>query len=332
MKVQYNVVDARSPQLKGRIPYKITIAENGIPLFKWIFVGDKKFTEPFFEESISYCLSLPQNSNMPFTTAETLLQKASSVETVEPSAFIFHISRCGSTLLAQMLSIDERFIVLSEVPLLDELLRIPFSQNAKNISNGNVLFKAVLCLLGEKRSGKEKYLFVKTDSWHLLFFETIRQLFPHVPAFLLYRSPKEVIRSQQKFRGMHAVPGPIQPEIFGFTQERIAKLLPDEYFEIVLESYFTKCLEIVRADNRTRTLSYHDGAMEMLRSIIGLCGIPMDPEMLARMEKRTTHHSKHPENEFTVESTLPETAHKTESEKLFGQLDAERKIRSMLNQ
>ncbi|PAV93766.1 hypothetical protein WR25_26873 [Diploscapter pachys] len=40
-----------------------------------------------------------------------------------PSALVFHASRCGSTLIAQLLASQARNIVLSEPPPLDNLLR-----------------------------------------------------------------------------------------------------------------------------------------------------------------------------------------------------------------
>src|SRR6187551_105479 len=125
MKSPYKIVTAESPELSGRIPYKMTFNENGELLFRWIYVGQKRFEESFFSETILNCLSLPQNTEMPYTTAETLIEKAKSVDGVEPSAFVFHVSRCGSTLLTQMLCIDERFVVLSEASLLDDVLRLP---------------------------------------------------------------------------------------------------------------------------------------------------------------------------------------------------------------
>jgi hypothetical protein len=335
MEMENKIVDAQSPELRGRIPYKVSVANDGKLLFKWIYIGNKIFSEPFFSESTSSCLSLPENSDMPFTTGETLLQIADSIETVELSAFIFHVSRCGSTLLAQMLSIDERFIVLSEVPLLDDLLRISFSHKEKNISDVDQLFFAVLHILGKKRNGKEKHLFVKTDSWHLLFFERIRKMYPTIPALLLYRSPKEVIRSQQKLSGMHAVKNVIQPEIFGFTNEQITRLLPEKYLEMVMECYFEKCLEILKVDSHAQVISYHDGMMEMIQRTIGFCGVSIQPQVFEAMKNRTANHSKNPGNKFKTEIAIAETVDKTELEKLFDKLNEEKnrkQVKSMLNQ
>ncbi|CAN5829771.1 hypothetical protein BH11BAC7_BH11BAC7_06110 [soil metagenome] len=328
MKTQLKTVAANSPLLTGRIPYKLLLDEKGNVFFRWLFIGQKKITEPFFDETISACLSLPENSEMPCTTDETLLERAGMTATVAPAAFIFHISRCGSTLLSQLLCIDERFIVLSEVPLLDQVLRLPFSGN-KDFSYVEKLFPAVLALLGQKRNGNEEYLFVKTDSWHLMFFETIRNLFPGIPALLLYRSPPEVIRSHQKLRGMHAVPGPIEREVFGF-EESVNELFPDVYLERVLEKYFKKIIDILATDNYSKAVSFHDGAMKMLHDTLQPCAITMLAAVLDEMEKRTTHHSKFPENKFVPEMLI-QNASSSIVEKLFEQLEETKEKQSNIH-
>lgn len=327
MRRQFNIVPADSPELDGRIPYKLIFDEKGNLFFRWLFIGQKKINEPFFDETISACLSLPENSTMPYTTDGTMMERSKLVDAVSPAAFIFHISRCGSTLLAQLLCIDERFIVLSEVPILDQVLRLPFS-GRKNSSDVDKLFSALLRLLGQRRNGKEEYLFVKTDSWHLMFFEILRRLFPGISALLLYRSPGDVIRSHQKLRGMHAVPGPLEREIFGF-EESVNELFPDQYLERVLESYFKKCLDILATDNYSKALSYHDGALKMLHDTISVCAISMRADVLAQMEDRTMHHSKYPGNKFAPETFVNEASSKTVTE-LFEQLEEARQ-KQMVN-
>jgi hypothetical protein len=312
------IIVTQKEELTGRIPYKLITDDNGELLFKWIFIGTKKISEPFFDETISACLSLPENSEMPFTSAETLLERSNAIECAEPTAFIFHISRCGSTLLSQMLNLDERFVVLSEVPLLDELLCLSVSQHEKTkyISE---LYRAVLRIITEKRSGAEKFSVVKTDSWHLHFFETIRNIFPSVPAILLYRKPEEVIRSQQKFRGRHAVPGPVAPEVFGFDKS-VLELFADEYLELVLKSYFEKCIQILSTDKNSAAISFHDGPMEMLSKTLSICEIEVSESVLEKMAERTKQHSKFPEQKFIEESPVENMNCKTLSS-LFEKLE-----------
>src|SRR5438270_2216883 len=200
------------------IPWKIVEEQDAI-LVRWLYLGEKKFTEPFFTDSIQHCTVFEQNRfpNQLFSSLSQMQQCSREVEAIKPNAFIFHVSRCGSTLLSQFLSIDPQNIVLSEVPLLDELLRLPYHKRQKtSLENSDDYFHAALQLHGRPRSILEKNLFVKTDSWHLMFHQRIRRLYPQTPFLVLYRSPLEVIRSQKKLRGMQSVPGTIEAEVFGF--------------------------------------------------------------------------------------------------------------------
>lgn len=293
-------------ELSDRIPYKLFHAGNGRPEFRWLHTGGKKFTEPFFGETISSCMSLPPNrEGFPVSSAEELVAAASQADAVEPAAFIFHISRCGSTLLSQLLSRDERCIVLSEVPLLDELLRFPFSHETSQPSQEE-LFRATLRLLGKKTSGKEKFLFVKTDSWHIMLYERIRRWYPQTPAFLLYRSPAEVMRSHGKLKGMHAIPGMIEPGLFGFEREAIMHLHPAPYLEMVLERYFETYLQILGSGQGATALSFHDGPMRMLQHVAEVTGIHFDEAMLEGMKERAGAHSKFPGQPFVAEDGVPE--------------------------
>ena len=141
--------------LEQWVPHKLII-HNGQWLCRWLNVGDTPFSEPFFEDTISKCRSNGVPPYHSVSHVELLPEWAGNLGSVQPSAFIFHISRCGSTLLSQLLGIQRGNVVLSEVPVFDELLR---AQVAPEI------LKAAIDFYGQKRTGDEQRLFIKTDSW-----------------------------------------------------------------------------------------------------------------------------------------------------------------------
>src|SRR5258705_13622399 len=103
--------------IKNWIPYRL-FEEGGENYCRWLYLGDEKITEPFFEETIGKCRVLPENSRWLtrcVSSLEVLPEWAQQVETISPTAFIFHISRCGSTLVSQLLGLQPVNIVLSEV-------------------------------------------------------------------------------------------------------------------------------------------------------------------------------------------------------------------------
>jgi hypothetical protein len=244
---------------EGWIPYRMLEAEGQVK-FRWLFVGEKQFTEPFFEESIAECLSLRRNEpgKFPETTAEELIRIADTAEDVNPTAFIYHISRCGSTLIAQVLSCDTGNIVLSEVPLLDDILQCGDKFPGAELPNGDLLYRAVVKLMCRNQNGSAR-VFIKGDSWHVLFFERLRAMYPEAHAFLLYRAPEEVAASHRINAGMHAVPGLLNPALFNLTQADAVQMNREEYVDHVLNSYLEKYKALLTSQPNVSALSYHSG-------------------------------------------------------------------------
>jgi hypothetical protein len=229
------------------------------------------------------------------------------IESVAPTAFIFHISRCGSTLVSQLLGLQPANIVLSEVPFFDELLR---SGNKNNCMPATLLLlKAAIELLAAKRDETSTNLFIKVDSWHVHFYKHLRELYPQVPFILLYRRPDEVIRSQQKNRGMQAVPGLIEPEIFGFDKNEILQPGLDEYMARVIETYLQAFVKILNEDKLTLPVNYNEGAITIVNKIAAFTGITISEKEIEMMKQRSGFHGKYPEQSFAetkMEGPTPE--------------------------
>lgn len=287
------------PPLANWIPYKL-VRENGQWICKWLYTAGVPFTDPFFDETILKCKSQPNNSRVfhCVSTLNDLPAFAQSLPSVEPTAFIFHISRCGSTLLSQMLSLDPETISLAEVPVIDRMLRLLHNEE-ENEQVATEALKATIAMHAQKRRGDEKHLFIKLDSWHIFFYDVLHKLYPDVPCILLYRSPDEVLRSHQKHRGMHGVPGVIHPDIFGLTEDEISELGLDEYTSAVLERYLVKFLEFAKKDDRTLLLNYNQGIMPIMKQVLSFTGVTMSSEVMAAMEARSRFHSKFPDKSYT---------------------------------
>lgn len=286
--------------VKNWIPIKLYPDDAGL-LCSWLYVGHKAFTEPFFDETISACRSLPENGHLKRSMSNTdvLGDWAKGIDVIEPTAFIFHISRCGSTLISQMLGMQPSNIVLSEVPFFDDLLRYGKKHNCMP----EILpqLKAGIRLYGAKRNNYHQQLFIKADSWHIHFYKELRALYPTVPFFLLYRRPDEVIRSQQKKRGMQAIPNLLEADIFGFDKNKISLMQLDEYMGIVIESYLTAFLEILQNDKAAYAVNYHDGAMHITDTIASVTGMHITDAEKLLMQKRAGFHAKFPEQVFSEE-------------------------------
>ena len=94
------------------------------PFAEWVYTGPRRFTEPFFESSLKVALRNPFaqmfRREMPL---EIVNESDFRERTLEPSGFIFHMSRCGSTLVSRMLSVPVGHLMISEAPPLDEIIQ-----------------------------------------------------------------------------------------------------------------------------------------------------------------------------------------------------------------
>jgi hypothetical protein len=278
--------------------------ENYRAEIRWMYFGQVYFQEPFFEDTCLRCKQLPENQTAVWTSTNALLQLATKSEFLNPDLFIFHVSRCGSTLLSQAFSLRSDCLVLSEVPLLDQLLRFSFKQHTITTYEINAWFKAALQLLGRKRTQQEKFLLVKCDSWHVFFYERLRALFPNSAFSLLTRSPEEVFQSQLKSPGLHAVPGMLEPELFQLTPPQLSALHPHAYLAHVLEFYQQRFAAILSENKNMLLQDYRDGTDTLLTKITEYIQIPRNENWLQEVKKRFEFHSKRPEQKFEKEPQL----------------------------
>lgn len=243
---------------------------------------------------------------------------------VKPTAVIFHISRCGSTLISQMLSCAEQNTVLAEVPIFDHILRLPFCEPSYQLSQVNLMLVAALKYYGRINDDGASRVFIKTDSWHIFFYDQLRALLPDTPFILLYRRPDEVARSHRKVPGMHVVPGLIEPELFGIKIKEPWRIRPDVYLAKVLESYLAKYLEIAENDRNAMLVNYSEGPVTILQKVAAFSNFVFGEDELEKMAERSRYHSKRPDEPFGEESGSDIPASLEHAMKLYHKLDEKR--------
>jgi hypothetical protein len=272
-------------------------------LAEWLYLDDKRFTEPFFEDTILACRRHPLHQRQYKVVADldTMLHWSEELPIPPLKAIIFHVSRCGSTLLSQLLAADEKNVVLSEVPFLDAMLRLPYQRKAIEPAKAEKYFEAGLAFYGRQRIAAQERLFVKADSWHLHFYPQLRRLFPGMPFFLLFREPMGVIRSQQKQRGIQSVPGMIETDVLGLTTEEGKELNLDRYMAHVLKSFYRQMIAIQTNDPLAIPLRYENGMEQNIRQLYQRLNLPVDNKLAAVFANRCRFNAKHPQQVFAEE-------------------------------
>ncbi len=291
-----------SAHLTNWIPYKLT-GTTGQYSCEWLYTGNEEYIEPFFSETIAKCRLMAINSK-PFRATSSLHVLplwCTDMESIAPTAFIFHISRCGSTLIAQSLGLNPQHIVLAEVPFVDSVLRLTRADGLGDNAAIAAIIKATFNFYGQNRNGVKNKLFVKTDSWHAHFMPLLRKLYPHTPFILLYRQPDEVIRSHQKRRGMQAVQGVVPDHLLGIEPGITQNLTADEHMTKVMEAYMHAFISQAKHDPLMLLINYNQGIENIMKSFCSFTGILLNAEDRTQIQNRSRFNAKYPDQVFAEE-------------------------------
>lgn len=284
---------ASAAGLAGWTPVRLFWA-NGEPQVEWCRLGSTSFTEPFFEQTVSRALRNPaQRLFRRRTPAAALEELGDSGLGLAPTGFIFHESRCGSTLVAQMLAALAQNIVVAEAPPLDQVLLAHLRDSRVIRSQRLAWFRGMVAALGQRRRGDERNYFIKFDCWHALELPLIREAFPDVPWIFLYREPVEVLVSHERQRGPQMIPGLLDPRVFGIDFCSVGEMSLNEYGARALARIRAAALsQVQRGGGRLVNFTQLPGAL--WESPGATFGIDWTPEDVARMRDTSRANAKTP--------------------------------------
>lgn len=197
------------------LPIAVQILDGSV-FIDWGRFGGTRLIRPFFEESIREVLNTPFNRMFRYRMSFADFMASAGRQVIRgPAGFIFHMSRSGSTLVAQMLAAVSSNVVLSEAAPIDTMAQLCRLSPDLPVSQAADFIRAIVLAFARPREGAQGPFFVKLDSWHILLQPLFRQAFPGVPWVFLYREPVEVLVSQMRDRGPQLVPEMVSPALYG---------------------------------------------------------------------------------------------------------------------
>lgn len=196
---------ARLDLFPGLIPVRIDLDQGKL---LWRDLGRYHLYEGFFKNSMA-ALSALQSLRRPgvateywVTDIEVLLEPDILRESIPPSGFIFHMGRCGSTLLAKSLARSRSNLVFGEAnphqhiwPYLSGSGAGGGSMAVARSAENLALYRQLVLAMGRRRLDSYRRHFCKFTSFDTLFIDFIMTAFPDTPAIYLYRDPTEVLAS-----------------------------------------------------------------------------------------------------------------------------------------
>jgi hypothetical protein len=255
-------------------------ADAAGPVVTWQCFDGVALDTPFFQDAANLARSLPFNAP----------------PRPHPAGLIFHLSRCGSTLVHRMLGASATVTSLSEVPIFDEAVQFCLNWQGPQDIKLKVLQTIVA---GLSNASGRRPLTLKLDAWHILSWPLLRSAFPDVPAIFLYREPAEVLVSQQRMRGIQAVPQPLIAALCGMDDYSAFGL--DEYCAHFLAASCRAAIEAARA-GALCPISYKDLPGAVFTRVLAHFGLDADDVALERMREAAGVDSKAPDQVYRPDS------------------------------
>lgn len=283
---------SESVKLKGWLPVDAVVVD-GRPGLQWLEMPDVDLREPFFQQTVDRTKSDGVARGQLFTEFDVLLQLEKDLESVPPTGFIFHSSRCGSTLVANACRAIANSIVLSEASAIDKLVA-RFITDAGGIKESlySVFLRGVVNALGQRRRGDEQHLFVKFACCSFAQIERIRRIWPNVPWIFLYRDPIETIVSN-----VNDVPTWLKDEdrrvlsaIVGASPEAIAEMSLEELCARTIGSFYTQASDLTSDDGMF--VNYNRLSVPVISSVLSFFKVSPTAQELETISRATGIYAK----------------------------------------
>lgn len=294
-----------------RLPVGLKQTESGLEvvLFK---VKRTHFREPFFIDSLAKYpfvsksqIKLPSKNELlvrpiqcdkndprvEFEPVKDFLKTHNADELNKGIGFIFHMSRCGSTLATQMLSQSDRFFVLSEPTIINAILDPALEID---ISERKALLKASVSALAECSPESSEQMFIKFRSWNILYADIILDVFPEASWLFIHRNGLEILSSV-----MEKPPGWLRSKdiyakyfspILGIDEDEIISMADDEFALRMLGAFCKKAQGLDHGN--CEFVDYKDLKREFSDLLLKLWGISLSEVDVKEMSEVSQMHSK----------------------------------------
>ena len=272
----------------------------------WVHFGDEALRDPFYETTLRSARRRPINTLLKVCTPLAVLAKAPPPDTAAaPDGLIFHMSRCGSTLVSQMLAALPGMVAVSEAEPFDAVVQLAYTHPEVPLDQRVMLLRGMAAAFGRARFGDRRHYVVKTDSWHSLALPLFRAAFPDTPWLFQFRDPIEVMASQMAKRGSQTVPGAKPEAIFAIADP--LGLAEEEYVARVLARVAQAAIDHAGIGGGL-FVDYAELPDAVERRILPHFGMDPDPAALAALRAAARWDAKAPG--LTFESDTEEKRRK----------------------
>jgi len=223
--------------------------------------------------------------------------------TMQPNGFVFHESRCGSTLASNALAVMEpsQHRVYSEaMPTFKVLAKCEMNGNSCPKGTTVSLLRDVIYVMGRTNDQNEQRMFMKLQSISTKFIDLFLEAFPSTPWIFIYRNPVEVMMSQFTYGASNAncvrqfqnVPDDVK-KILSNNGKTESTLSPEEKCAIHLGSLCKAGSKALSATHTGRAVNYEGLSKNLVSKVIpNHFGVPMTEDARERITIISSKYSK----------------------------------------
>lgn len=183
------------------------VTEGAQVLVEWAHYGSAPFDAPFFDDHLRRARNHPVSRLYRWRTGLGALARLAPEAGPVLDGLVLHMSRCGSTMVAQALAAMPGHVVLSEPAPFDDLLQFCAARADIALETRIALMRGMVGALAGGRGGAVRRRLLKADSWHTGALPLLRAAFPDTPWVFLYRDPQAVLLSHERMPGLQTLPG-----------------------------------------------------------------------------------------------------------------------------
>jgi hypothetical protein len=269
---------------------------------RWIVdlarLGEEHFREPFFHDTVARCLRRP--FNLAFrrqVPLEAFVLEAQTAAGPHPAGLIFHLSRCGSTLLSQAFAALPGGLAISEAGPIDEAVRADRFDPRADTTWKIAALRALVAAYA-RFCPRDGTFVVKLDAWHARALPLFARAFPDVPQIFVYRNPVEILVSHERqFAWMMAALN--APTLLRISVADAMVLDRHSYRAQVLARI---CDAVLRDASGGDLLLHYDELPDAIwERVAPHFGVTLSPERVALMREVASRDAKRPTLPFIAD-------------------------------
>jgi hypothetical protein len=268
----------------------------GRPAIGWLQCTGADFTEPFFHQTVARLIA--NGSPTKTSSFDELISIETETFTYSPSCFILHISRCGSTAIANAVRAAGLVVYSEPQPLVALLCMLRSSRQSRENQTDLIDRATKRAMSVFVNLAKGKPVFIKMPSWACMFARNIGNLYPAVPILFMYRNPVEIIVSIMErptgWMSFRDNPRRLR-SLIGDGIDRIINICPLEFCALMLDTF---CKSVVEAPlQQLLCLEYSSLDCDAVQRLMALIGQMCNSAQVRAIQQSLLTYSGDPRRE-----------------------------------